>query len=137
MTQVFYAKEILPKHIDEIRALEAHYKHCFCLQEDGNLSHGNRTFDNPPARLERDADLLNLAHPLRSPDLNPIEAMWNIMKARMAGRKWATVAEFKADIQAEWDRITIAEIRRRIREMPSRCKKVIEQPQVRIKSNKW
>ena len=59
------------------------------------------------------------------------------MKGRLAGRKWTTVAQFKADIQVEWDRITLKEIRDRIREMPMRVKSIIEQPQVRIQSQLW
>jgi hypothetical protein len=41
MTQVFYAKEILPQHIEQIKALEKRYKRRYCLQEDGDPSHGN------------------------------------------------------------------------------------------------
>ncbi len=59
------------------------------------------------------------------------------MKSRLRGKTWETVAEFKADIQREWDRITLAQIRRRIREMPERCKLVQAQPEIRIKSNLW
>ncbi len=32
-----------------------------------------------------------------------------IMKERLRGREWLTVAQFKADIQAEWDRISMAQ----------------------------
>ena len=47
------------------------------------------------------------------------------------------MAQFKADIQAEWDKISLAQIRKRIREMPKRCKLVQEHPEVRIKSELW
>jgi hypothetical protein len=124
MTQVFYAQEILPEHIKQIKALEEHYNHRYHLQEDGDPSHGNRSQNNPPWRLKKNADLLILVHPPQSPDLNPIEACWLIMKKRLRGRKWSTVAQFKADIQAEWDNINLPQIRRRIKEMPERCRKV-------------
>jgi transposase len=94
------------------------------LQEDGDPNHGNRSEDDPPARLKSGADLLIFIHPPQSPDLNTIEACWMIMKKRLRGRKWFTVAQFKADIQAEWDKILVAEICRRIREMPEQMKKV-------------
>ena len=68
--------------------------------------------------MKRAADLWILLHPAQSPDLNPIEAIWQIIKQRLRGGTWKTVEEFKAAIQREWDRITIAQIRRRIREMP-------------------
>ncbi|KAF1988676.1 hypothetical protein K402DRAFT_391902, partial [Aulographum hederae CBS 113979] len=126
MSQEFYAREILPKHIKEIKALEEHYHRRFRFQEDGDPSHGIRSINNPCARLKRDADLLVLVHPAQSPDLNPIEACWQILKERLRGGNWQTVAEFKAAIQREWDGITIAAIRKRIREMPWRCKRVQE-----------
>jgi hypothetical protein len=137
MTQVFYAKKILPEHIKQIKALEERHGKRYRLQEDGDPSHGNRSFSNPPAQLKRDADLLILVHPPQSPDLNPIEAIWGIMKKRLRGRTWSTVAQFKADIQAEWDKITMAEIRRRIREMPRRCRMVQESKGERIKTSLW
>jgi hypothetical protein len=137
MTQKFYAEKILPQHIDQIKSLEAHYQHQFYLQEDGDPSHGNKSTNNPCARLKKDAGLQILIHPAQSPDLNPIESLWQIIKQRLRGGKWNTVAEFKAAIQAEWDRITMAQIRRRIREMPWRCQRVIELNGARIRSELW
>ena len=137
MSQEFYAKEILPIHIKEIKALEERYGHRIRLQEDGDPSHGNRSTNNPCARLKRDADLEIHVHPAQSPDLNPIEACWQIVKQRLRGGTWHTVAEFKAAIQREWDRITIAEIRKRVREMPWRCKRIQELEGGRIRSSVW
>jgi hypothetical protein len=59
------------------------------------------------------------------------------MKSRLRGRKWLTIAHFKADIQAEWNRVTIAQIRRRIREMPQRCLDVQANGGERVKSDLW
>lgn len=99
MSQEFYTKEILPKHIEEIRGLEKRFQCRIHFQEDGDPSHGNKSKNNPCARLKRDADLLILVHPAQSPDLNPIEACWQIVKQRLRGNTWHTVAEFKAAIQ--------------------------------------
>ena len=54
------------------------------------------------------------------------------MKQRLRGGTWKTVEEFKAAIQAAWDSINIAQIRRRIREMPWRCKRIQELEGARI-----
>jgi transposase len=137
MTQKFYAKEVLPKHIEKIKELEARWGRRILLQEDGDSSHGNKSKNNVCALLKRDADLQILIHPAQSPDLNPIEAVWQILKQRLRGRKWRTVTEFKADIQQVWDSITLAQIRRRIREMPWRCRKVIELNRDRVRSSLW
>ncbi len=137
ISQEFYAREILPKHIDEIRALEKRYKRPILFQEDGDPSHGIRSYNNPAARLKRNADLKILAHTAQSPDLNPIEAIWQIIKQRLRGGRWPTVAAFKEAIQAEWDRVTLVQIRRRIREMRWRCKKVQELNRARVRSQLW
>ncbi|KAF1982209.1 hypothetical protein K402DRAFT_340853, partial [Aulographum hederae CBS 113979] len=137
MSQEFYAKEVLPKHITEIRALQERFKRPIYLQEDGDPSHGKKSVNNPCAQLKRDADLVILIHPAQSPDLNPVEAIWQILKQRLRGARWRTVAEFKAAIQREWDKITIAQIRKRVREMPWRCKKVIQLKGARVRSALW
>jgi len=134
MSHVFYAKNILPQHIEQIQALERRHGVKYHLQEDGDPSHGINSPNSPPTVLKREADLFLLAHPSQSPDINPIESCWNIMKARLSGRTWSSVADFKRDIQAEWDKITLLQIRKRIREMPNRCKLVQEQPARRIKA---
>jgi hypothetical protein len=86
-------------YFEVIKMLEKRHKRRYTLQEDGNSSHGNRSYNNTPAQLKRDSDLQILVHPAKSPDLNPIKAVWQIMKQQLRGRKWKTVAKFKADIQ--------------------------------------
>ena len=76
-------------------------------------------------------------HPAQSPDLNPTESIWQIIKQRIRDGRWQTVEEFKAAILREWNQITREEIRKRISEMPWRCRKVIELEGKRIRSNLW
>jgi hypothetical protein len=73
MTQIFYTEKILPQYIQQIKELEAHYQTQYWLQEDGDPFHGNKSINNPCARLKRHVDLQILTHPTQSPDLNPIE----------------------------------------------------------------
>jgi hypothetical protein len=47
------------------------------------------------------------------------------------------VEEFKEAIKAEWRRIPLAEIRRRISEVPDRCERVMQLEGARIKSSLW
>ena len=63
-----------------------------------------------------------------SPDLNPIEAIWRIIKYRIARHypKPTTQEEVCTLILAEWAKITSAEILSLIDSMPERIKAVIE-----------
>lgn len=137
MTQRFYAKEVLPHHIKHIKWLENKYKERFYLQEDNDDSHGTRSTENVCVKLKRDAKLLLLTHPADSPDLNPQEGVWNIIKQRLRGGRWNTVQEFKDAIYAEWKKIKRSEIRKRIAEMPWRCEQLTKNGGTRIRSKLW
>ena len=60
-----------------------------------------------------------------------------IIKERLRGGRWNTVQEFKEAIQSEWRCVTQAEIKRRISEMPLRCKYLIDNNGARYKSSLW
>jgi replicative DNA helicase len=109
------------------------------LQEDNDSSHGTRSRDNV-ARRYKDINWIDtLLHPAQSPDLNPIEAVWNILKQRVRRRSSScgSLEEFQALIIEEWEKITLDEIRTRIREMPERCRKLVATGGECIKSTLW
>jgi hypothetical protein len=137
MTQLFYTKHILPDIIDRIDYLQAKYQHDFLLQEDNDGSHGTRSFNNPAAQLKQQRMVKIHDHPAQSPDLNPIESIWQIIKQRLRGGHWETVEEFKQAIMAEWRRITEAQIQKRIAEMPMRCDKLTTNDGNRIRTCLW
>jgi transposase len=90
------------------------YNHQFYFQEDNYPSHGTRNKESQPYKLKSAAYLALLIHPAQSPDLNPIESIWQIIKQRWRGRRWKTVAEFKAAIEREWKCVTQSQTRRKI-----------------------
>jgi hypothetical protein len=137
MTMDYYCDKILPHHIAFLDAMRAKHGRTFEFIEDGDPSHGMRTTNNRAARMKKDADIINHWHPAQSPDLNPIEAVWNIMKQRLRGRRWTTREEFIEDIEIEWKRVSQAQIRRRVREMPHRCIDVQKLKGQRIRSDLW
>ena len=53
-----------------------------------------------------------LDHPAQSPDLNPIELIWAIMKKEIEINRPNNKAQLKLAIQKAWNNITIAQIRR-------------------------
>jgi hypothetical protein len=137
MTQKFYTENVLPHHIEHIHWLEREHAHQFYFQENNDPSHGTRSKNNVALQAKRAAGLVIIIHPAQSPDLNPIESIWQIIKGRLRGGNWRTVAEFKAAIQAEWERVTQEQIQKRIDEMPWRCARLVELKGARIRSTLW
>ena len=105
--------------INEMRIRDDRY--CI-LQEDNDNSHGTRSRDNVVVRFKAANWITTLIHPPQSPDLNPSEAEWNILKQRDKRRQFRTVAELKEVLLDEWNKITMDEIRARISDMPRRCR---------------
>ena len=68
---------------------------------------------------------------------NSSEGIWLILKERVRKHAWNSLRELKAIIQQVWAEIDQDEIRRRIDEMPWRCKQLIETGGLPIKSELW
>jgi DDE superfamily endonuclease len=139
MTQKYYVQRLLPIYVQEIQQhIERGLGHCQ-LQQDNDNSHGTRSEDNLVKQYLRDHRIEIFEHPPQSPDLNPIEACWNILKQRVRRRyfDWHTLEQFKQVILEEWDKITMDEIRARIAELPLRYNKVIERDGFPFKSKLW
>jgi hypothetical protein len=109
------------------------------LQEDNDPSHGNgpRSLYGLTAKLKDDNWVPCLIHPPQSPDLNPIEDIWNIIKQRIRKRVWRDEEELKELLQEEWSKVTMEEVRARIMEMPERCEKLIKSGGGPVKSKLW
>lgn len=138
MTQIYYADNILPVYISAYEDLEKKRPGPWILQEDNDGSHGTRgKGENVAKTLKQRHDIKTLVHPAQSPDLNPIEACWNIIKPRIRKRTWKTLAELREVVQDEWSKVTMKEIQARIGEMPNRCHRLVKSGGKPIKSNLW
>ena len=67
-----------------------------------------------------------LEFPAYSPDLNPIENLWNDIARRVEARPASTVEELQDAIAEEWERTSLAYLRKLARSMPKRCQAVID-----------
>ena len=70
--------------------------------------------------------LIRMDWPAQSPDLNPIENFWRIIKIRISGHRHQihSVDKMKMVIQKEWGRLTEEDFWKCIESMPKRCQLV-------------
>lgn len=64
--------------------------------------------------------------PAQSPDLNPIENLWNELKRKIAQKKHKNLDDLWTEIQNEWYSIPKERCQNLIKSMPRRCQAVIE-----------
>ena len=137
MTQLFYTKKILPSHLAEMQEVERKTGQKCILQEDNDPSHGTRSAVNYARAYKQRHNIQTLEHPAQSPDLNPMEAVWNILKQRVRRKKWKTKDDLKRVILEEWEGISLEEIQARVDEMPERCAWLVNNGGKGIKSATW
>ena len=142
MTQAYYVEKILSgliEQIQELRCTLPEHGGDTILQEDNDPSHGKRSGLGGAANKLRTANwIYTLRHPAQSPDLSPIEALWAILKQRVRRRRRPHIIdEMKQALREEWEQITMEEVRRRIQEMPSRCRQLVQNKGRAIKSDLW
>ena len=94
----------------------------YVLVEDNDGPHGTKDKRlNKVKALKAHLGIQWEMNPSNSPDLNPIETIWRIIKQRLKSRGVIfEEAILRRAIQEEWDKITIKEINKAISTMPDR-----------------
>ena len=104
MTQAYYTKRLLPYYWQEYREAQSQVGRAI-LQEDNDPSHGTRAnkrkAPNPAQRFKNEHRMETMIHPARSPDLNPIEAIWGILAQRVRKNSYTSLEELKATVEKE------------------------------------
>lgn len=67
-----------------------------------------------------------LSFPAQSPDLNPIEHMWKMMKDRLPRKNSRNLNQLENNLQECWNEIDADFIGSLTRSMPNRCRAVIK-----------
>ena len=94
MTQKYYMDRLLPIYCQAIESMREIDDKPWLLQEDGDPSHGMRK-KGLAQEYKETHGIQNLAHPTQSPDLNPIEGIWAIIKQRLRYRIFDSEEEMK------------------------------------------
>ena len=93
------------------------------FQQDHDPKHTSRK----AKKWFEDHEFEVMVWPPQSPDLNPIEHLWFILKRRLAeySEPPKGILEFWEHIQVEWDKIEVAQCQELIESMPRRIREVI------------
>jgi transposase len=90
----------------------------FILMEDGASCHTA----NYTSHEREKHGIPNTDWPPGSPDFNPIECIWTILKCRIKWRRASehvtTVVQMQVVLQEEWEKITVKEINKEIVQLP-------------------
>ena len=93
------------------------YEECFFQQGNAPCHTASEGVD------EEDHQTRTLSWPAQSPDLNPIENLWNVIK--MDGHKPSNKAELLEVLRQEWHKVTQWQCERLVESMPRHMKAVI------------
>lgn len=119
MTAARYVELLHDKFVPWVRRQK---KGRWVFQQDNAPSHTARLsiafFENMRVSV--------LPWPPYSPDLNPIENLWGLLKRRVDARRPSDVDELRVIAKEEWAAIPMEAVRNSIRSMPTRLTNVIE-----------
>jgi hypothetical protein len=90
-------------------------------------------FDNDPKHKSRKAksfiernNINTVNFPPYSPDLNPIENVWSLIKRKLYKSRYNTIEEFNQDIINEWNSVSLEVIKAIVGSMRKRLELVIK-----------
>lgn len=120
LTAARYRDEVLEHHILPIMQAD----HTRIFQHDNARPHAARL----TTEFLESHDIDVLPWPSRSPDLNPIEHLWDELDRRLRARERQpqTLTQLAVALQEEWDRIPQQVIRNLIGSMGRRCQAVLD-----------
>ncbi len=75
--------------------------------------------------------------PSMSPDLNPFEHLWGILKRKVEERKVSNIHQLHDVVMEEWKRTPVATCKALVNSMPKRVKAVLENNGVTVYTKVW
>ncbi len=81
---------------------------------------------NDPKHTSKTLRVKVMDWPSMSPDLNPIEHLWGILKRKVEERKVSNIHQVRDIVIEEWKRTPVATCEALVNSMPKRVKAVLE-----------
>jgi hypothetical protein len=98
------------------------------LQQDNDPKHTSRVAKD----FIKENGIRTINWPSNSPDLNPIENMWHLIKNNVEKRLSKNIDELKKFMTEEWDAIPETTVKNLVSSMKKRCELVLEENGDRI-----
>lgn len=92
------------------------------FQDDNDPKHRSKNV----SIYKEEYNIQSLVWPSNSPDLNPIENVWYLLKRKLHGKEYDSVENLKNNIINEWNKLDNNIINNLINSMPKRLQQVIE-----------
>lgn len=121
LTALKYRDEILDIHV---RPFNEARNGDFVFMDDNARPHRGHVVTN----YLRDHEIEHLEWPAKSPDLNPIEHLWDQLGRALndSPRRPCTLEDLKNSLQQEWEQIPMENVIQLVESMPRRCMAVVE-----------
>lgn len=96
----------------------------FIFQQDNDPKHTSKVAQN----YLRNANIVLLDWPSQSPDMNPIEHLWNIVKNKLdnLSQRPSSLDNLFEVAKREWENVSVESLQTLINSMPDRIQAVIE-----------
>lgn len=97
----------------------------FVLQQDNDPKHSSKLCRGYVNRKEKCGELKNMIWPSQSPDLNPIELLWDELDREVRKLRSSNVEELWNNLQSCWTAISAQTLQNLISRMPRVCAAVL------------
>ncbi|KZS00198.1 TE: Transposable element Tcb1 Transposase, partial [Daphnia magna] len=98
----------------------------FTFQEDNDPKHASKLCRGYLDRKENAGEVIRMVWPPQSPDLNPIEQIWDHVDTKIRKMCNTSKNSLWVNLQTAWDDISINTFSKYINTMKSRCQAVID-----------
>ncbi|KAJ8947238.1 hypothetical protein NQ318_012004 [Aromia moschata] len=92
------------------------------LQEDNDPKHRSRLCTS----WKRENGIVTLDWPSQSPDANPIENVWSLIKTKLAGNRVYTLKQINQKIRETWRAMPLEYAEKLVESMPRRCQAILD-----------